>query len=133
MPEPETGPPLDLERVKGQLAQQGILIDSSDPAFKILLANKIVLENYTAGVTARFDEAVTRLEKTVARAIRETDQLASKAVITSSRTVLNHAAEDLVKALRQELAPLQRKVKTLYAVAVLSFLALSFLLVLRLA
>ncbi|GBQ46965.1 MULTISPECIES: hypothetical protein [Komagataeibacter] len=131
-PDKQDGNGLDTEAILGLLANKGILIEKDDPVFKVLLANKEILQAYVAGVEASYIRATNRMKSNATKAIIEAEQQAKEAINNAGASLVRNAASDLIAVLRQEIEPVTKPLQWMpYALVILCALnCIEFLLLL---
>lgn len=91
---------VDGEAIAKLLAEHGILIDMDDPIFRVLLANKVVLDTYFSRSEAAFIRSSGRLRKNATAAIMEAERVAVRNIQTAGSNIVHAATKDVVEAVR---------------------------------
>jgi hypothetical protein len=121
-PDQTDGDGLSVEAIKKLLAQHGLLIDEDDPVFRFLLANRLVLNAYFAEAEASFTRTSNRMKSNATKAIVEAERQARAAIQNAGGTIVTNAAQDLVRALREEIKPIAEPMRWMPYVFIFSLL-----------
>lgn len=92
--------PIDAQAVAKLLAEKGILIDLEDPIFRVLLANKAILELYFTRSESAFVRQSGRLRKNATAAIMEAERVAVRSIQSASSNIVQTATKDVVDAVK---------------------------------